>query len=173
MKIETLYYNEWLSLKKLTNGKRKPYIFSHETRCEGRVISILPYKIKNDKLQFLLRNEITPCWSQESILCSITGGYEGGDPRETAMLELKEEAGYVIELENIINLDTCFGTKSSDSIYHLYSINLTNYKQQQHIVDKSKAYSAWFDESIISSIKDPFAAVIYLRLKIFLNNHDI
>lgn len=170
MKVETLYHNEWLSLKKLTNGKRKPYIFSHETRCNGIIISILPYKIKNNQLQFLLRNETTPCWSQESMLCSITGGYEGGDPRETAILELKEEAGYIVELKHIISLSTCFGTKSSDTVYYLYSINLTDYKQQTAIDNDAKgtACSAWFDESIISSIKDPFVAMIYLRLKNFL-----
>jgi len=166
-KVETLYHNDWLSLKQITNGKRKPYIFSHETRCKGIIISILPYKIVNDQLQFLLRNEITPCWSQESMLCSITGGYEGGDPRETAILELKEEAGYVVELKHIISLSTCFGTKSSDTVYYLYSINLTNYEQRQP-VNKSGAYSAWFDESILSSIKDPFVAMTYLRLKKFL-----
>ena len=64
--VETLYDNKWLSLKQVVkpdvgiNG----YVFSHASRCNGKIVSILPFRYAiNDKgkrtIQFLIRKEIT------------------------------------------------------------------------------------------------------------------
>jgi len=58
--LKTLCENDWVSLLDL-NG----YVYSHETRCNGVIVAILPYRrTEKGRLQFLLRREITPCWSR-------------------------------------------------------------------------------------------------------------
>ena len=44
------------------------------------------------------------------------------DPMVTAIKELKEESGF--DCSELIELGTCFGTKSTDTIYHLYTVDL-------------------------------------------------
>jgi intein/homing endonuclease len=78
---ETLHANPWLSLKVM----RKPdvgvngYVYSHETRCQGRIVAILPYRDSGGTREYLVKSEMTPCWGLDQVLSAITGGYEGGD----------------------------------------------------------------------------------------------
>lgn len=85
MKVENLYNNEWLSLKRIISPEDgvADYVFSHETRCNGKIVSLLPYRIistpNGAKFEFMLRKEITPCWDGlNQVINSITGGVEGG-----------------------------------------------------------------------------------------------
>lgn len=128
MKVETLKDNEWLSLKKMVDPENgvNGYVFSHETRCNDHIVSILPYRLVGDKMEFCLRKEVTPCWSMKQHISSITGGVEDNDPLTTAIHEIDEEAGYKVSPNELVSLGTCFGTKSCDTIYHLYTVNLTN-----------------------------------------------
>ena len=133
--VEVLYENQWLSLKKVVkpdvgiNG----YVFSHASRCEGKIVSLLPFryfeKEGNIEIQFLIRKEITPCWGLQFEYSSITGGVENNDPVTTAIHEMAEEAGYEIKESDLLNLGECYGSKSSDSIYSLYGVNLTGKKK--------------------------------------------
>jgi len=171
MNVQTLFFNKWLSLKNLVAPEEgvEGYVFSHETRCDGKIISILPYRFSNYKIEYLLRNEVTPCWGFKPVISSITGGYEGGDPRDTAILELKEEAGYEVQSKYLLSLGTCFATKSSDTVYYLYSINLTDFEMQNATGDGSelekKAKCMWFESDIIPTVKDPLVSVLFIRLK--------
>lgn len=69
---------------------------------------------------------------------ALTGSYEGGDPRKTAVMELKEEAGFDAVIDELIPLGTCFGSKSSDTIYYLYAIDVSFKKQGPALGDGSK-----------------------------------
>jgi len=168
-----------LSLKKIVKPEMNinGYIFSHEERCNGCIIAILPYRIIQEKIQFLIRHEITPCWTLDYELSSITGGFEGGNPRDTAVLELKEEAGYTVNKKQLISLGISYASKSSDTIYYLYSIDLTHAEQGEATTDGSEleknASCIWVDKKDLISIKDPQVSVMFLRLqnKIILS-HD-
>lgn len=140
MPVETLYYNEWLSLKKVVAKETgiSGYVFSHETRCEGRIVLVLPYRKTENGFEYLVRSEITPCWSLDHCYSGITGGWEGEAIVEDAKRELDEEAGYTVDLSEFIDLGTCRASKSSDSIYSLFTVDLTNKEQHEAVGDGSE-----------------------------------
>lgn len=171
-----------LALRKLvdTDNDVNGYFYSHESRCNGKIIALLPYRFvpeQFNKLQLLVRNEVTPCWGTQRFLSSITGGYEGGDPRDTAILEMKEEAGYDISSNNLISLGTSFASKSADTIYYLYSVNLAGETKGIVTTDGSvlekKATCVWmsYQELLNSDIQDPQVYVLLTRLIIHLNRN--
>lgn len=178
--IETLCDSKFLSLRKIVDPENgvNGYEFIHESRCDGKIISILPFRRTENEaheteIQILLRQEVTPCWiMNKRVLSSITGGFEGGDPRDTAILELKEEAGYIAEKSELISLGTCFGPKCADTVYYLYSINLTNKEKIDASGDGSelekKAYCEWSQIHDIVNAKDPLASTTLIRLLIHL-----
>jgi predicted NUDIX family NTP pyrophosphohydrolase len=131
--IETLKENKWLSLKIMKYPEKgvHGYVYSHETRCDGKIVSILPYRIKYGKIEYLLRREVTPCWGvDKQVISSITGGVENDDPHTTVIHEILEEAGYDVTKEQLIPLGTSFGIKSSDTVYYYFSVNLTDMKRE-------------------------------------------
>ena len=132
LRVETLLENEWLSLKKMVypEANINGYVYSHETRCKGQIVSVLPFRMNPMAprvLEILIRKEVTPCWHPtKPMISSITGGCEDGStPAEDACREIEEEAGYKVSPEMLIPLGTMFGVKSSDTIYHLFTVDLT------------------------------------------------
>jgi Fe2+ or Zn2+ uptake regulation protein len=123
---ETLYENEWLSLK-----RKGQYVYSHETRCNGKIVAVILYKrLGRDAWEYGVRKEITPAWSDEPMLSSLTGGVDDGDtPIQAIIKEIKEEAGYTCEEKDLKALGTCRGTKSCDTVYHLYALDVDNFKK--------------------------------------------
>jgi len=169
MKVETIAKTEWLSLRKMVDPDKGVggYIYSHEDRCDGIIISILPYRVVDEKYEFLLRNEVTPAWSMNQSISSITGGLEHGNLRETVVQEMAEEAGYEITKEDLIFLDKTRGTKSSDTIYYIYTVDLTG---KEKTLDASgdgselekQAECFWSDT--IENAVDPFVYVAYYHI---------
>ena len=168
--VEIVAKTDWLSLRRIVNPARgiSGYDFSHEDRCDG-IVSILPFRSKDlFTVEFLLREEVCPCWSSVTPkLCSITGGIDHGHtPRQTALIELREEAGYEIEDADLIDLGMSYGTKSCDTLYSLYAVNVTKKTQLAPTGDGSTlekiARCVWTEEPLDSV--DPFTAVAYARL---------
>ena len=84
-----------VTLVVLVNG----YVYSHEKRCDGQIVAILPYQRIGNTLELLFRLEDTPYWSKQNFPdvcpCSFTGGVDPGmNPIDTAVKELAEESGY-------------------------------------------------------------------------------
>lgn len=149
------------------------YVYSHETRCNGEIVAILPYRRpSNGVYQYLLKNEMTPCWSLEKTLSAITGGWEGGDIRSDAVREILEETGYTINKGELINLGASYASKSSDTIYSLFSVDLTGKEQGKAIGDGSRVESEseaiWVKPNRLLEILDPQVSVMYIRLKKYL-----
>lgn len=169
-KIKKLFSNDFISICEIIAPAKgiNGYSYLHESRCNGKIISILPYRKINDKIQYLLRKEITPCWGLNPLFSSITGGDEGNIP-QSAIRELKEEAGYTIDETELIDLGTCFGTKSTDTIYYLFSCDLT--KKTKEIASGDGSYLEkiatvkWVLFDTILIVKDPLVSTICLRLK--------
>lgn len=188
-KIITLHQNKWVSLLKMVCPEKNVngYVYTHETRCDGHIVSVLPFRFitvglssridgkydqyEREELELLLRHEITPCWDVDrQIVSSITGGVgKELTPDETAVEEIEQEAGYVIETDDLIDLGTCFGVKSSDTIYHLFAVNLTDReKEMDALGDGSElerlAECRWHSEQDICEVEDPLVYANYVRL---------
>ena len=169
---ETLHHNEWLALKVMrapaqgVNG----YVYSHESRCQGRIIAILPYRDTPTGRQYLLRSEVTPCWSMHPTLSALTGGYEGGAIADDAVRELWEESGYRIAKTELIWLGQSFASKSADTVYELYTVDLTGRTAETAPGDGSiledEASCLWLDDGLaLADVLDPQVAVMHLRLQ--------
>jgi len=196
MDIE-LFHNEWISLRKHVDPKKhiKGYIYSTETRCNGKIIAVMPFRrvmvipeamkdlskrigqnLGQVRTEYLMRLEPTPCWGITNdppdaiyrYLSTITGGVEG-DTGETVVHELEEEAGYKVNAKNLVSLGTCFGSKSSNSVYSLFTIDLTDIIQGEATTDGSAlekaSESIWVREDEIYDSKDPLASVLFMRAK--------
>ena len=190
--IEELFTNEWLSLKRIVDPERgvNGYVYSHETRCSGRIVVILPFRIimddaggqigdgdsydDNVRIEFLLRNELVPCWSMDYVLSSaITGGWEVHDDtkcRDTAVREMWEESGYAVERDKLLHLGTSFSSKSSDTICYYYAIDLicceqTGDAKGDGSVLEANATCRWVNEDDVIASYDPCVHVAYNRFR--------
>ena len=122
-----LYKNDWVSLMSTPEENGNGYIYSHETRCNGNIVAVLLY---NEEGKYGVRSEKTPCWGGQAQLSSLTGGVEKGDtPASAVVKELLEESGYICKESDLEVLGTCRGTKSSDTLYHLFALDVSGLKQ--------------------------------------------
>ena len=147
------------------------YEYLHEKRSDGKIVAILPFSEEGD---FLIRQEVTPCWGMEPKISSITGGVDPGNSLfETVVEEMKEEAGYEIKMSELIPLGTCRGTKSVDTVYYLYACDFSERKNLDLDVDPSgdgselegKAYCMWMDpDDVAANGSDPLLYVMMVRL---------
>lgn len=159
--------DEWLELRE-TETPTGPYTYSHEIRCDGKIISILPYRrAGRDAYEIGIREEITPCWGEERSLSSVTGGVDKGEePKAAAKRELFEETGYDVDVSKIKELGTCRGTKSSDTVYYLFGVDLTDAespsKPKGDGTENDLAPLRWM--YIGDDIIDPLVYVSYHRL---------
>ncbi|MEU4703276.1 NUDIX domain-containing protein [Nonomuraea dietziae] len=144
------------------------YVYSHESRCQGLIVAILPYRDTPTGRQYLLKSEVTPCWNLKPVRSAITGGYEGGDIADDAVRELWEEAGYRITRGDLISLGNAYASKSSDSVYYLYSVDLTGRAGVEPPGDGSRleaeSEAVWVDAREIARTLDPHVFVMYVRL---------
>lgn len=178
MKIKSksvqLFTNEWISLNKIVDIENgiHGYVYSREESCNGEKVAILPFRKEPDTnyLYFLIRREVTPCWDPTThFISTITGGVEKGDPFETAVNELWEEAGYDIESTDLNYLGTVFGVKSTDTVYHLFTVDLTSFDQTGEADGdgselEKKAWCEWVDpEVVLDEMVDPMGYAIFAR----------
>lgn len=105
---------------------RGGYTFMREVRAEGIIVSVLPFRANNGTREYLARLEVCPAHSPYLERCSITGGKEKDkSPAESAVIEVKEEAGYSIEEAQLIALGTVRPSKASDTTVYLYAVDVT------------------------------------------------
>jgi len=177
--VRILKSTPWLDLKEMRFPSKgiKSYIFSHETRCDGRIVAIMPYKRTGGRCFYLLRREVTPPWDPDDLkMSSITGGVDRGvTPEAMALLELWEEAGYSGTTESSSTggrwrtLGACYGVKSSDTVYSLFAVDVTGLKAKTPPGDgselESKARNLWVTDSMIGSAVDPLVYILHYRTK--------
>lgn len=169
--VQTLHENTWLSLKVI----RKPeagisgYVYSHESRCQGRIVAVLPYRRSAaGHREYLTKRETTPCWSLQQVRSAITGGYEGGDIEDDAVRELLEETGYPVTRDELIPLGESYASKSADTVYSLFSVDLTGREAGEAIGDgsrlESESAAEWVAVHELAQVLDPQVHVMFLRL---------
>lgn len=164
---EVLHENDWLSLRRLRvpSAQIGGYVYSHESRCNGRIVAALPFIAP---ARFLLRVEVTPCWGLGPVASAVTGGVDGDESCVQAVLrELREETGFAVsEGPRLIDLGTSRGTKSTDTIYSLYAANVDGLVQHALVGDGSpleaSAHCEWTSHPWESV--DPLCALMWARL---------
>lgn len=162
----------FLSLKSVKT-KDYEYFYSHDSRCDGQIVSLLPVSYDEG---ILVRKEFTPCWGEGQKISSITGGWEKSKHStvlDTAIDELEEEAGYIVPLDRYGSLGTCKGSKSNDATYHLFVVDLTDYGEGDVVKTKPQGdgshlethgYCEWAKfRDIATEISDPLLYVLYIR----------
>lgn len=162
-----LYKTEWLSLKEM-QGPTGPYVYSHEDRCNGQIVVVLPFRNSDTgSVEILARNEFTPPWGMNTrFLSSITGGVDAGeDSPVAAVRELQEETGYTVPIGNIISLGTCHGVKSCDTIYFIYAVDVTglpgngNSEKATTDLNEKIARNVWISPFDVTRAVDPLLYV--------------
>lgn len=181
--IETLHENEWLSLRivRQPDAGINGYVYSHESRCRGRIVAVLPYRLAKPpdgptnssvRVEYLLKSEVTPCWGFDQHLSAITGGYEGGDIEDDAVRELLEETGYAVTRADLIDLGECYASKSADTVYSLFSLDLTDRMPGVATGDGSRleaeSSTVWLSAGRLAEVWDPHVSTMYVRLNLGL-----
>ncbi len=187
---EILFDNTFLQIRKTADG----YTFMHESRCEGQIVAVLPYRKKeaplrpfdpstssgHDKLrtpqaqvtaselEYLARLEVCPAHGREFELCSITGGKEADKSvEESAQLEISEEAGYAVSLEELISLGLVKPTKAADTRVFLFAVDVTGKEQQEAASDgtyfEQGSSVKWVDYDQAVKIEDPLIVTALVR----------
>ena len=164
---QTLYANDFLSLKKRGN-----YIYSHESRSDGKLVAVLVYDSSRPDA-VLGRYEICPAHDDPSPqLCAITGGVENGKtPIESAIRELREEAGYCADEMDLDPLGEVRPSKSADTQTYLYAFDANGKVQHEITGDGSEyergSYCEWVSKKQAIWCKDPLMAVMITRKEQF------
>lgn len=172
---EVVAKSKWLTFNRIIYPEDDPsnpddgYYYSHEIRCHGEIVSILPYmKGPDGSVSYLLREEVTPPWHIfDSQLSSITGGVdEGNSPLKTAKIELLEETGYSAEESEFTYLGSTRGSKSSDTVYHYFTVCLNGKTRGEASGDGSSmeklAKCVWYDS--IEKAVDPLVYVAFYKM---------
>jgi hypothetical protein len=177
MPDKILHKGKFVELKLREEDDYK-YEFLHESRCDGNIVAILPVHKDNG---YLVRHEFTPCWGEGLNVSSITGGWEKDrhpTPIDTVLEELREEAGIVLNDETAIkSLGTCRGTKSSDTLYHLFIVELEDGNYDEVPIEgdggslEARAHNQWYKTAykFVANGVDPMLFVIYARMQMLLD----
>lgn len=168
--VQTLHENSWLSLKIVRRPEAgvNGYVFSHETRCQGRIVAVLPYRETARGREYLTKREMTPCWGFGQVRSAMTGGYEGGDIQDDAVREMLEETGYAITRAELIPLGESYASKSADTVYTLFSVDLTGREAGEALGDgsrlESESAAEWVTGAELACVMDPQVHVMFVRL---------
>jgi 8-oxo-dGTP pyrophosphatase MutT (NUDIX family) len=171
--VITLHENAWVSLRQASDWERgvHGYVYSHETRCDGKIVAVLPYLKRHDgdhEPGILLHSENNPAWDWGPNLAAVTGGQETEWPAVDAAREIREETGYQVTAVNLAPLGTCRGVKSTDTVYSLFAADLAGSycgdPEPGSLLEASE-HSEWatWGEAITSP--DPLVSVMMLRLQ--------
>lgn len=159
-----LYSGNWLELR----IKDDWFEYIHFKKSNSKTVAILVFD--SDKKQILARLEKNPCQTKNLHITSITGACDfSKDSQIVAQREILEEAGYDIDLSNLINLGSTFAFKGSDIKVDLFAIDVRDLIQKELLGDDSKgemdASTEWLSVSdLFLKSNCSIQALIYLRL---------
>ncbi len=161
-----LFRNQFLAII-----DRDGYTFLREARCDGVIVSLLPFRTETEggQTEFLARLEVCPAHGPELERCSITGGLEPGQTvEEAALSELWEEAGYRVEAEELASLGQVRPSKASDTVVYLFAVDVTGKPQSPPPGDGSRFEVGdsveWVDYEQGVQIADPLFVTAITRL---------
>lgn len=158
-------HEQWVELRAVVQPSGSKYYFLHENRCRG-IVATLPYRILEDNsIEIGLISEITPCWREDPVVCSITGGIDHGDTAPlTSVKELFEETGLLAPVESLIPLGSCFSSKAVDTVYTLFAVDVTRVEKIKQTEIRIEFNFIPLERRFYANIEDPIVHVLINRL---------
>jgi 8-oxo-dGTP pyrophosphatase MutT (NUDIX family) len=164
--VKSLHKTKWVELCERVSKENGNYIFIREPwLIFGKAVSILPFRVDEKGVQFLVRCE----QADTPVIGTIKGGCdkEGESTIATAVRELMEEAGYKAEESNMIKLGTARSSKLNTTIMHLFAVDVDDLDYTEPIGDgtlnEANAYCKWMDYPEIIQQQDPMIHATMLR----------
>lgn len=161
----------WLELH-----EKDGYVFSHSPKWGGIAVAILPYRdipaAHGFRREYLAVWESRPCHGGGEYLSSITGAFDNSHKftmAQCALNELEEEGGYAVGDAQPDYLGWVNGSKSSDSIDHLYTIKIDDDCTEVECRGDGSALEEntrpeWVTAEQIINSKDMILITMYCRL---------
>jgi len=168
LKFKKICGDEWIELRQTEGG----YTYMHEKRSDGKLVAIFVYTKKDDYIDKILgRFEEVPPHDDGITLVSITGGVEKGQETiDTAIMELKEEAGITAKANDLAYLGDVKPSKGADTVFSLYAIDMTGKEDTMEdpkgdgSEGEKNAYVEWIDVVEMINAKDPLLHTMFMRL---------
>ena len=168
-KIEELIRTARFSLRMVScYTKGISYVFLHDLASAGKTVGILPFRTINEdyhEFEYMLHNEVVPCWSTslEKTLFVSDGTSQHDSAVDIAVDRFKTITGYEINESQLISLGSCRVSKYSDTMCHLYTVDLTNISANS----QTETNNVKWVYNPVKSI-DPLVSVTYWKLKNYL-----
>lgn len=167
MTVKTLWQNKWIEVRSRNN-----YTYIHTPIGDGAAVAIMGFREKEGRMEYLGRFENCPAHGDEFELCSLTGMLDvyGEDKKMTALRELKEESGYIVnDVNRVIELGTVRPSKASDMELFLYAVEIKDSDELIEIegdgtAGEEGAYAKWVSGEELAFCKDPVVSTLMLRL---------
>lgn len=163
MSFTTLWENKWLAVR-----ERDGHSYLHEKTITGTV-AILPYHVdpETEDLMLLARMEVCTAHSDNHELSCITGGVAYSCTEEEAAVgKLLEEAGYLVEEDDLAFLGDYFVSKQTDTVVHCYAVEIKDIEKRHEVKDgmiEKPATTKWLRLDA-AKVKDMRFAFLYCRL---------
>lgn len=169
MADKILFENEWVKVI-----DRDGYTMVHGT---GGAVAVLPFRGSRDMnnreaIEFLARIEPVPPHGPKPHLCGLTGGIDGNEmPVDAAMRETFEESGYHVTKDQMIHLGTIWPSKLSDTVVHLFAVDVSNADWTTPPGDGSiyeqQSSTTWLPYQKAAMVPTGCFAAMLLRLSVF------
>lgn len=159
-----LYENKWLQLRETSDG----YVYAYEAKGRGEGVGVLAYRWRGEVAQIAGRYERCPCHRDGFALCALTGQAEPNEkPVETAVRELKEEAGIDAKVGEMQPLGSVRPGKQTDTTLYLFGIDVGSRDIGPALGDGTAgevgAYCRWVSLIDACLSKDPVLVTMAVR----------
>ncbi|EJW13915.1 NUDIX domain-containing protein [Paenibacillus alvei] len=173
VKHESLYKTKWVELMQRTSDEDGTYIYIREPwLINGKAISVLPLRRdESGYIQFLLRGEM----AEKPVFGTVKGGMdkESETPRQCAVRELLEEAGYIADETQMIPLGKVRTSKLNTTEMYLFAVDVTDLPYEEPKGDgtanEANAYCQWVSERDAIGYEDPVIHTSMLRFYNWVN----
>lgn len=155
--------------------------------CQRRTINsiaALCFLRENNIYKFLIRYQPLPEIAEkqkwdEPYACPITGSIEKNEsPIDSAIREIHEEGGIVVDKDSIIDSFSCIATTQMNEKVFCYIVDVTNKKQEKPQNDgtifESVSFNKWVTEDELKNIlkNDITLSSLLICYSLFLKNKD-
>lgn len=156
---KALFEHEYITIRETEDG----YTYYEYDDTVG----ILPYR-RNSSKPFLIRKEPVPSWGGGLFTWAVYGGTADKDSIVgAAVAEVEEEAGFVIQPSQLIDVGKIYRGKNSTGITYLFLVDVTEVQQQDPEGDGSEEEDSslvqWVDENYIQYSECPILHSLLLK----------